>query len=176
MAEFTGPFTEADFIAGSVVQFTDVGTVLQDHEGAALCSGRINGAAIPELDGWLVPVWAERDHGREATTIYVASTNIVSIAHPQAEKPRPVPPSMRSPRTQATPITEPAVFDDDEVAMLSIAVLQAVRGATFRRDLDPLDVDLTEVQVEPATMRTAVFVRLSDDRAFRLVIDPVPNR
>lgn len=137
-----------------------------------MAEGRINGAAVQEPDRWLVPVWAERDGGREATTVYVDSANIVSIVHPGDERERPVPSMRAAPRAS----TEPPPFTENELAVFTLALLAAVRSQNFRRELDPHDIDFVEVQVEASTARPAVLVRLTDDRGFRLIIDPVPTR
>lgn len=171
--EFTGPFTDADFLAGSLVRFTDVGIVASEEDGPTVCEGRINGAAIasPGTDRWMVPVWTERDHGREATTIYVDTANLLSIRPPErVAGDRPPPPDRHVPRP---PVGE-QVFTDDELAAITLAVHQATRGQNFARDLDPLEVSHADVAVHRVTGMPAVLVTLEDGRRFRLLIDPVP--
>lgn len=63
---------------GTPVAFVDGGNVLTAEDLAA-CEGVVNGE--PVLDERevciAVPVWAERDNGREATTIFVAVANLL---------------------------------------------------------------------------------------------------
>lgn len=49
--------------------------------GDSISTGMVNGERIfaPNGDWYFVPVWCERDNGREATTVYVKSTNIMKV-------------------------------------------------------------------------------------------------
>ena len=61
---------------GTIVTYHDCDEVIK---GDSVCTGHVNGDTIylPDSDLYYVPVWSERDNGREATTIYVKSTNIL---------------------------------------------------------------------------------------------------
>lgn len=65
---------------GSIVKFVDQPhNVLWESDQPAMCTGHVNGKVM-ELDGvTYVPVWCERDHGRESTTILVHTENILYV-------------------------------------------------------------------------------------------------
>lgn len=71
---------------GIRVEFRDEGVVALDTKGPVLARGVINGE--PALDSAArvyIPVFAERDRGREPTTVFVAAANIVR-AIPEEEE------------------------------------------------------------------------------------------
>lgn len=61
------------------VKFVDQGNVNNDPEKVTFAVGIVNGESItnPDTGDKFLPVWTERDNGREATTIYVNEKNIV---------------------------------------------------------------------------------------------------
>lgn len=61
------------------VKFMDQGNVNNDPDKLTLAEGFVNGEAItnPDTGETFLPVFTERDNGREATTIYVNTNNIV---------------------------------------------------------------------------------------------------
>ena len=76
---------------GDVVTFYDPSGIAVKGE-KALCRGTCNGNTHDD-DAW-VPVWTERDGGREPTTIYVHVANLLSwgaaadVAANEEEDPR----------------------------------------------------------------------------------------
>lgn len=62
---------------GAAFVFLDSNATTSDGQlGTAI--GTVNGPPVVAGDGLrLVPLWAERDNGREPTTIYVPEDNIV---------------------------------------------------------------------------------------------------
>jgi hypothetical protein len=70
-------------VVGALVRFGDQGVVAQNEPGAVLASGRVNGEVVVESEErWWVPVWCSRDNGRESTTVWVASVNVVQVQGP----------------------------------------------------------------------------------------------
>jgi hypothetical protein len=67
-----------DYRPGMRVSFADAMATVSDGV-AGVVTGAVNGEPIRDDDGAIthVPVWAARDHGREATTIYVAIDNML---------------------------------------------------------------------------------------------------
>lgn len=65
---------------GARVTYADANAAVSDGV-AGLVSGVINGEPIHDDDGAVlfVPVYTRRDHGREATTVFVAVSNIVDV-------------------------------------------------------------------------------------------------
>ena len=59
---------------GERIKFRDANAT-----GYTFCVGSINGTPItnPSSGDTFVPVWCERDNGREATTVYVNEANII---------------------------------------------------------------------------------------------------
>lgn len=70
--------SEEEFPMGATVTFRDWSS---ESESIVVREGTVNGKPLME-NGELraVPVWSERDRGQEATTIFVAPTNILSSA------------------------------------------------------------------------------------------------
>lgn len=75
-----------DFPMGATVTFADAtATVSDGQEGIA--KGIVNGPPMmDDAGGWhsgegavFVPLFCERDNGREATTVYVHESNILSV-------------------------------------------------------------------------------------------------
>jgi hypothetical protein len=74
----------SEYPLGALVRFTDRGVVASKDRGPATASGHINGEPIevPHVygpDDVYVPVWSARDNGREPTTVYVHTSNILSV-------------------------------------------------------------------------------------------------
>lgn len=69
----------SEYPPGALVKFSDANAVgrLTDRE-VVLAEGTVNGEVLELEDRTLVPVWAKRA-GREATTIYVDTRNIVDV-------------------------------------------------------------------------------------------------
>lgn len=67
-----------DFKPGTRLTYADGEATVSDGM-AGLVTGTVNGPPITDDEGNVshVPVFTERDNGREATTVYVAVTNIV---------------------------------------------------------------------------------------------------
>lgn len=66
---------------GATVTFADANATVSDGV-IGLRTGTVNGPALCNEDTGevlLVPVWSERDHGREATTVYVSVANIINV-------------------------------------------------------------------------------------------------
>lgn len=174
---FTGPFQADHFAAGRLLRFADATATVDVVKGdgaPVVAEGRINGAPIAEADRWLVPAWCERDGGREATTVYVDSANIIAVRIDDRTAP-PLPPSM----ARAVAAAEESlshelglgarkVFDPGELDTLTAAVLVALRSASFRNHLDPMDVDHV-APVEVGT-RHGVRIRLADGRTLTLTL------
>lgn len=71
------------FIPGSRVTFRDPnGNVLHGHD--SLSTGVVSGEPWDIKGRQLVPVWCQRDQGREPTTILVDESNIVSVEFPES--------------------------------------------------------------------------------------------
>ena len=76
---------DTEYPLGMAVSFADASaTVTQDSADpedatVVIVTGTINGAPLRDENGEIthVPVWAERDNGREATTIIVAVANLM---------------------------------------------------------------------------------------------------
>ena len=69
-AEITAPM-------GATVTFIDPTAVVT--QAMSVCTGFINGPVI-DVDGEsFVSVWAERDNGRESTSVFVHSSNVLKI-------------------------------------------------------------------------------------------------
>jgi hypothetical protein len=64
---------------GTKVCYRDFGAARTPPEGteSMTVEGVVNGAALHVDDDWWVPVWTNRDRGREATTIIVHSGNLL---------------------------------------------------------------------------------------------------
>lgn len=64
---------------GEAVSFADASATVSD-DVAGVSQGTINGPPITDDEGVVthVPVYAERDNGREATTVWVAISNLLS--------------------------------------------------------------------------------------------------
>ena len=59
---------------GDIVEFSDANATVSDGKPVKR-RGTVNGPAL----GGAVPVWSERDNGREPTTIIVAVQDIVAV-------------------------------------------------------------------------------------------------
>jgi hypothetical protein len=71
--------TATDYPMGARVTFGDAtATTTTDP---VVATGTINGDPLTDDDGTVrfVPVFAERDNGREATTVYVAVANVMEV-------------------------------------------------------------------------------------------------
>lgn len=67
-----------EYLPGVVVKFNDANaTTRRPGEAVALAEGVVNGEPIEAEGRTLVPVWTQRK-GREATTVYVDTRNIIS--------------------------------------------------------------------------------------------------
>lgn len=66
-----------DYTIGQTVTYIAGGEVAQDESEPVVATGVVNGEPIQDGDNTWVPVWTRRDHGREATTIYVHGSNIL---------------------------------------------------------------------------------------------------
>lgn len=66
---------------GTKVRFRDnAGNVRGPSGTMVVAEGRVNGRPIQTDGGTVyVPVWVERDRGREATTLMVVATNILEV-------------------------------------------------------------------------------------------------
>lgn len=65
---------------GARATFADAtATTSKGEPGVA--HGVINGPPITDDEGAVthIPVWCQRDNGREATTVYVATANVLSV-------------------------------------------------------------------------------------------------
>lgn len=62
---------------GARVRYADGSATTSD--GMVLAEGVVNGDPVSNGVLTYVPVWSERDSGREPTTIYVDSRNIVEV-------------------------------------------------------------------------------------------------
>jgi hypothetical protein len=71
---------EEQYPMGATVTFADVNATVSD-DVLGLREGLINGAPLTDDDNVVlyVPVFTDRDNGREATTIYVAVANIADV-------------------------------------------------------------------------------------------------
>ena len=65
---------------GTRVRFFDAGAVTSDSDAVVVTEGIVNGPPIEADDRVYIPVYAERDNNREATTIYVDEANLLGIA------------------------------------------------------------------------------------------------
>ncbi len=76
--------TTPDYPQGAVVRYTARSEVAQDDSGPVTAKGFVNGNAYLDDSGAVeyVPVFTVRDHGREATTIVVHVSNIISVEQP----------------------------------------------------------------------------------------------
>jgi hypothetical protein len=64
-------------MSATVVFADGVATTTTDP---VVATGVVNGEPIEGPDGALyVPVWAQRDNGREPTTVYVAEANVLKV-------------------------------------------------------------------------------------------------
>lgn len=66
------------YTQGMHVSFHDSEATVSDGK-SGVCTGMVNGEPIRDDDGAIthVPVWAERDNGRESTTIFVSIHNML---------------------------------------------------------------------------------------------------
>ena len=65
---------------GSVVNFVDESATVSTGD-RVLVTGTVNGRAMQFEDGTIYwPIWAERDKGREPTTIMVHEDNVAGFA------------------------------------------------------------------------------------------------
>lgn len=71
-----------DYKQGMHVSFHDSEATVSDGT-SGVCTGMVNGEPLRDDDGNVthVPVWAERDNGRENTTIWVAISNMLGEVH-----------------------------------------------------------------------------------------------
>jgi hypothetical protein len=67
-----------EYAPGMVVSFTDANATVSDH-APGVATGTVNGPPVRNDYNEIthVPVFAKRDKGREATTIYVAVENML---------------------------------------------------------------------------------------------------
>jgi hypothetical protein len=71
-----------DFPMGAEVTFADASATTSTEE-VGVAKGTVNGPSIHDPETGKVthvPVWAERDNGREPTTVFVAIDNILNPA------------------------------------------------------------------------------------------------
>lgn len=69
-----------DYPMGARVAFADANATTSDGNPGVV-SGTVNGPPLDMPDGSVfVPVFTERDNGREATTIYVAAVNVLGVS------------------------------------------------------------------------------------------------
>lgn len=70
-----------EYTPGMRVSYTDANATVSDGV-AGIATGAVNGPPIRDDHGDIthIPVFTERDHGREATTIYVAIDNMLGEA------------------------------------------------------------------------------------------------
>jgi hypothetical protein len=68
------------FPMGARVTFADANATVSDGV-AGLRTGTVNGEPITDDEGIVlaVPVFAQRDNGREATTIFVHPSNVMGV-------------------------------------------------------------------------------------------------
>lgn len=67
-----------DYPPGAAVTYGDSTATTTTGE-TVLARGHVNGPPIEHGELVYVPVWTARDNGREPTTVYVDSRNIVDI-------------------------------------------------------------------------------------------------
>lgn len=73
---------EVQYPPGALVRFTDSNaTVRLTDKKVVLAEGTVNGDPLDVGDRVLVPVWTARA-GRESTTVYVDTRNIVDVELP----------------------------------------------------------------------------------------------
>lgn len=68
-----------DYPLGTKVRFMDSSATVSDGKPVKV-EGTVNGPVIRYDDGtpWAVPVWCQRDNGREPTTILVDPANLLA--------------------------------------------------------------------------------------------------
>ena len=65
---------------GATVTFADQPhNVVWNTDQPTVCTGTVNGEPMEEGGEVWVPVWCERDNGREPTTIFVREENILQV-------------------------------------------------------------------------------------------------
>lgn len=71
----------SEYKPGMKVLFADANATVSDG-APGVSRGVVNGEPYEDEDGNVahVPVWAERDNGREPTTIFVAAANLLGPA------------------------------------------------------------------------------------------------
>lgn len=81
MTDDAPQYTAANFPIGVLVTFADA-TATVSHGEAGIARGRVNGSPVTDDEGAVthVPVWASRDNGREATTVFVAIENVMDVS------------------------------------------------------------------------------------------------
>lgn len=62
---------------GETISFADQSATVTTDD-LVVAEGTVNGPPIFIEGGFMVPAWCERDNGREATTVYVHSSNLLA--------------------------------------------------------------------------------------------------